>query len=317
MVFPSCPYLSRRSLFLWSVVNSRPSSVFHQDASLSFINQAPTDTTARRLRKESDEQHASPCGSGSYENVSRTGSSFREANNYQSGVKHRRMTRRSSRRPSDARSMSPVPQPQEDPLLSPGPPLEVFQVKATILPSTTAVTVHRLLRMRIISYCCSLSRSLLGSTLRGIQRFVVKPLGRLLLVLTLTGLGWIDLIGRFLIFWWLRLPDRREIEHRQIAASQYVESLEELLPASTSEPDHLPKRQPPGEQLLAEHGGVRTTDRTDGMGDTSSTDEIERYLDDYFKQLHGNRNLISGLMNNMNIRLLQVVPEHPLDFSDL
>eukprot|EP00914_Ancora_sagittata_P020342 GHVO01040274.1.p1 GENE.GHVO01040274.1~~GHVO01040274.1.p1 ORF type:complete len:240 (-),score=35.30 GHVO01040274.1:138-857(-) len=38
------------------------------------------------------------------------------------------------------------------------------------------------------------------------------------------------LASRFVVFWWRRIPDRREIEHRQIAMSQFVENLEDLLP---------------------------------------------------------------------------------------
>ncbi|PFH34836.1 hypothetical protein BESB_068690 [Besnoitia besnoiti] len=39
-----------------------------------------------------------------------------------------------------------------------------------------------------------------------------------------------------LYFWWMRLPDRREIEHRLIASTQVVSSLHALVPAASSAP---------------------------------------------------------------------------------
>ncbi|XP_053990799.1 uncharacterized protein LOC128882954 isoform X2 [Hylaeus volcanicus] len=62
------------------------------------------------------------------------------------------------------------------------------------------------------------------------------PLRSILFFLFLLGLHTTDVIFRFLFFWWLRLPDRREIEHRQIAASQRVSFFKNSMPLLSLKP---------------------------------------------------------------------------------
>lgn len=128
-----------------------------------------------------------------------------------------------------------------------------------------------------------------------INQFLVRPLGQIAGLLFIRIIRWVDVMGRFLYYWWLRLPDRREIEHRQIAACQFVESLDQLLPRPS---------------IISPSAGAQP-----GVDYARGT-EVERYLDEYFKQSYVNRNPISGLMN---IRLMAGGPEFPgvVDFSSL
>lgn len=112
------------------------------------------------------------------------------------------------------------------------------------------------------------------------------------------------------------MPDRREIEHRQIAASQYVEFLDELLPsASGGAEQHQPPLKSVAATSTANPKGAGASAAGGSVGFApQTTAEVDRFLDDYFKQLYMSRNPMSGLMN---IRLLNVVPENSLDLSKL
>jgi len=63
---------------------------------------------------------------------------------------------------------------------------------------------------------------------------VVSHLARVFALILSRVFFCLESIALFVYFWWLRLPDRREIEHREIAAAQFVETLEDLLPKKTT-----------------------------------------------------------------------------------
>lgn len=72
-----------------------------------------------------------------------------------------------------------------------------------------------------------------------LQRFLLRPAFGLLRSAALS-------YGALLCFWWLHLPDQREVEHRQIAASQVLPSLEALIPTEET-PDGPPSDTAGGE----------------------------------------------------------------------
>lgn len=90
------------------------------------------------------------------------------------------------------------------------------------------------------------------------------------------GVQFIDLFTRLPLYWWFRLPDRREIEHRQIAALQFIETLEDLIP------------------------------------DRTNASSVDDHLNEHFKQLYASRTRIGDLMN---IRLVSITPEPVIQIS--
>lgn len=171
--------------------------------------------------------------------------------------------------------------------------LAVLDVTAQIHPTGGKhVTNSRFLRAKTrnvmaqsCNYVLAVTASILMKLFVFMKTVLLATVGNIAGYFFIWFLRWIDVFGRFLVNWWLRLPDRREIEHRQIAASQFVESLDQLLPG------HIPSP-------------------STGQGGTKreATDDVERFLDEYFKQSCPSRNPISGLMN---IRLMTNVPEVP------
>lgn len=162
--------------------------------------------------------------------------------------------------------------------------------------SSRRMRALRRIGARIQSFFYRLFECVMRSGFEGLSFVIVKPLARVSILLILSGLRWTELILKFLLYWWYRLPDRREVEHRQIAASQYVESLDELLPY--------------------ERGGALWTEPrvSPTAQEGSKVEDAERYLDEYFKQVNSHRPLISGLMG---IRSLNVVPEHLVDYAEM
>eukprot|EP01069_Polyplicarium_translucidae_P001881 Polyplicarium_translucidae@DN1838_c0_g1_i3.p1 len=64
---------------------------------------------------------------------------------------------------------------------------------------------------------------------RGVRDCAGKIRGFLWFVISSLFLA-ADFFLKYILHWWQRLPDRREVEHRQIVMSQFVEKLEEMLP---------------------------------------------------------------------------------------
>lgn len=120
-------------------------------------------------------------------------------------------------------------------------------------------------------------RTILGSVGQAVLRRVI----RVLAFVAAGVLRYVDIWYRLLWNWWIRLPDRREIEHRQIAAAQYVESLGTLLPYG-AEGASSPSLSPMVE---------RYTER-----------EVDLYLKNRFRQASGyGKNPIAGFMGGLRL----------------
>lgn len=147
-------------------------------------------------------------------------------------------------------------------------------------------------------------------------RYAPSPFWKVGRYLCLLVLHAVDICLRFFWHWWLRLPDRREIEHRQIAAAQYIASLSTLLPSSFTADEANP-------------GSSRECDREDQLenqretwgpsGQQKSNDkrcdsmnEVEQYIRQHFYNTCSQRHPMAGLMN---MRLIKEVSKMPQNTS--
>lgn len=162
------------------------------------------------------------------------------------------------------------------------------------------------------SCCCDIARRIIVCTPR--------PLCNIMRYVLLVFLHIVDINLRFFVHWWMRLPDRREIEHRQIAASQYVSSLSSLLPASADIRNRQRPRSPQFQnirrQSSTQNGLSKPTERNLPDNTSDAAKNVEQYLSQYFQNVYSSRNPIANLMN---IRLINKAspPPQSLQTKDL
>jgi hypothetical protein len=125
----------------------------------------------------------------------------------------------------------------------PGDNVSVLSVSAnvvTLLQENHGCRCHMLKRFINLNAILSFLQLILlqGPFLLVKRLFVIltMPLRSILFFSFLLLLHAMDLMFRFLLFWWIRLPDRREIEHRQIAASQRVSFFKNTMPLLSLKP---------------------------------------------------------------------------------